>query len=184
MNIVLIHGFNVRDGGKGTIDTLEQPLILLGHDPDKDRADYGWHWLFKVRFNHKKDVQRIANALLWSDAAFTHSNGANYFNQACRIVYKHDPEKKLKVVHFSPAIDNDAEIPKIVTHMVIFATPHDSAVKWADKLWFHKWGNAGRVGYAGSDNRGSTVFFPTVLEHSGWFEKPDFFAGEAMEAIG
>ncbi len=183
-HIILIHGFNVKDGGRGTIDTMAEPLVAMGHSVDKDTADYGWHWLFKVRFNHKKDVKRIAGALLHADVAYTHSNGGNYFNEACGLLHQEHPEKKLKVVHFSPAIDRDAEIPACVTKMVIFSTPHDDAVKWAKMLLFHSWGDAGRVGYTGSDKRGSTKRRSAVKAHSDWFKHPSRYAGQAAKAIG
>lgn len=180
MKIVLVHGFNVRDGGTQTIDRLAQPLRQAGHIVDMDSADYGWHFFFSVRFRHKKDVKRIAAALVDADMVITHSNGANYTHKALNLLAESYPEKRIDVVHFSPALDDDTKIPVLVRRMIVFATPHDNAVRLADLLWFHAWGDMGRVGYMGWDPRGVTIICPQVKGHNAWFDTPARFAKRVL----
>lgn len=174
MRIALIHGFNVRDGGKRTVDTLAPRLIERGHEVDTDSMDYGFHHLFKVRFNHKKEVERIAAAMEKADAVITHSNGANYSMQAAYMI-----SSPIIMLHMSPALNTKVNIPACVTHMEVLHTRNDKAVKAAKWLIFHPWGNMGSAGYKGQDTRGRNhEYTHMVKDHSNWYkgDKATFFA--------
>lgn len=148
MRIVLIHGFNVRDKGARSIDTLAPLFREFGHEVDTDSADYGFQWLVKVRFGflHYEAIQRITCAIAAADAVVTHSNGANYFNQAANLLAGIWPEKKLLVAHVSPALDESAPFPDNVDHAWVLYTSHDLPVKFARVLRGHPWGAMGAYG--------------------------------------
>ena len=55
--VVLVHGYNVRDKGKRSIDKLAPYLEWQGWDVDTDSADYGWWGLFMIYFRDKKKVE-------------------------------------------------------------------------------------------------------------------------------
>ena len=132
--------------------------------------------MLRVRFawGHKKDVKRIAEALLHTDVVVSHSNGANYRAQAMELAHKMDPEKSWIVFDISAALDNDHDYPPYCTHVFVYATPHDKAVRAA--RWFrfnHPWGDMGRVGYKGSRDDVVTWLNPESDEHSDWFSGDD-----------
>ncbi len=181
MKIVLIHGFNVSDAGKRTVDRLAVWLIKLGHTVDMDTADYGLHNLFMVRFFHRKAVNRIADAIENAEAVITHSNGANYTMKAMRKV-----RTTARVVHLSPALNSKTKIPSSISRMYVFRTRHDSAVKWARWIIFHPWGAMGARGYRGTDPRVQNYDHTNrVKGHSDWFtgDNAEFFAGRISELL-
>jgi hypothetical protein len=181
LRVVLVHGFNVRDAGKRTIDTLAEHLEALGHTVDTDTADYGWHSLFIVRFFFKDAVNRIADAIESADAVVTHSNGANYTTKALRKV-----RNKTTVIHLSPALNSKTEIPDSVRSMHVFRTSNDTTVKWAKWLLWHPWGAMGARGYRGRDFRAHNYdYTDRVNGHSGWFngDNPKYFAGQVSEIL-
>lgn len=175
MKIVLIHGFNVRDAGAGTIDTLAPYLEAAGHDIDKDGGDYGWHFLIKVRFGflHYEAVQRITCAIAAADAAILHSNGANYFNQAAELLHGIWPEKKLRAVYISPALDEDVSFPPNVERATVLFTPHDKPVRIARILRGHPWGAMGAYGPNPCPAHVTALEYPSITGHSAWFSKPN-----------
>lgn len=181
MNIVLVHGFHVRDGGFRTVDGLKPVLESHGFEVDTDSADYGYHDLIRVRFFYKKAVSRIAAALQTADAVATHSNGANYTMKALEQV-----NRPITVVHVSPALNSKPTIPASVKHMHVFHTRNDSAVKAARWLLFHSWGSMGAGGYKGHDSRVTNHdYTKRVLGHSDWFRglNTPFFAGRIAQLL-
>jgi len=181
MRVVLVHGFNVSDGGYRTVDGLSPVLKSRGHTTDTDSADYGFHDLIKVRFSHKHAVNRIVQALDQADAVVTHSNGANYTMKALMRV-----SKPITVFHISPALNCKAHVPAVVKRMYIFHTRNDRAVKAAKWLLFHSWGSMGANGYKGFDSRVENLdFTKRVLGHSDWFRglNTPFFAGRIADLL-
>ena len=175
MHIVLVHGFNVRDGGKRTIDQLAGSLRRRGHTVDMDSADYGWHGLIRVRFFHGSAVRRIRTALMSADAVITHSNGANYATKALRKI-----DSKKIVIHLSPALNKRSKPPKAVSEQHVFHSRHDNVVQWARYILFHPWGNMGAYGYMGKDSRVSNHDYTNrIKSHSSWFRNGNttYFAG-------
>jgi len=177
MRVVLVHGFNVKDGGANTVDKLAPYLITHGITPDTDEADYGYFSLLMVRLRKHSAILRIAKALEHSDAVVTHSNGANYAMKALRLVHK----EGIKVVHLSPACNSNTPFPKAVERGWVFFTHSDFWVWLSGFLPFHPWGQMGWRGYTGEDPRIENVDFTDVVNgHSGWFEgqNPEYFAAE------
>lgn len=167
MKIVLIHGFNVKDGGAETVDRLEPHLTALGHTIEKDEADYGFFSLWMVRFRKHSAVLRIVNALSSADAVVAHSNGANYAIKALRLILFN----KLKVVFLSPALNRKTKIPEAVEHLHVFHTRSDWIVWLSGFLWFHPWGRMGQRGYKGNNPNVTNMDFTDVIKgHSDWFK--------------
>jgi hypothetical protein len=175
MKIVLVHGFNVKDGGTHTVDTLIPLIDLEGYEVDKDEGDYGFFNIWMVRFRKSRTRQRVlyrlAKAFETADVIITHSNGANFTTQALDMMGPEYNNKKL-VIHISPALDRDTDIPNAVHHQLVLHTPHDKAVRLSSWLLFHPWGRMGAKGYNGNDNRNTNIKVEAVKGHSSWF-KPE-----------
>jgi hypothetical protein len=172
MKVVLVHGFNVKDGGRGTVDQLAPLIRDAGHVVDLDEGDYGYFNIWMVRFSksktRKRVMHRLAKAFETADVIITHSNGANFATQAMDLMGPEYNHKKL-VIHISPALDKDSEIPNAVKAQLVLHTPHDKAVKLSSWLWFHPWGRMGAKGYSGTDNRNKNLEVGAVKGHSDWF---------------
>ena len=172
MKFVLVHGFNVRDGGRGTTDQLAPFILDAGHTVDLDEGDYGFFNIWMVRFRKSRTRQRVlhrlAKAFETADVIITHSNGANFTTQALDMM-GHEYNNKKLVIHISPALDRDTEIPNAVHHQLVLHTPHDKAVRLSSWLLWHPWGRMGAKGYNGSDNRNTNLKVSAVKNHSAWF---------------
>jgi hypothetical protein len=170
VKIVLVHGFNVSDRGRRTVDTLAPHLRDLGHEPDTDQADYGLHNIFWVRFWWRPTVKRIAKAIQGADAVVTHSNGANYTMKALELLPWDQANTKI-IIHLSPALNRKVKIPAATRAMHVFYTSSDWAVRFSRLLFFHPWGAMGARGYAGTDPRVTNhKYDASVHGHSGWFK--------------
>lgn len=168
MKIVIVHGFNVRDGGKGSIDRLAPYLLTKYPDAnvDIDGADYGHHGLIKVRFFSSEAVARIASALHDADIVITHSNGANYTMKAIRKYVKNN---SLHVIHISPALNRKQHLGDLAFRkMDTFHSDGDWIVRLAGWLPFHSWGPAGAKGIKTDDQRHDNHHLKDP-QHSGWF---------------
>lgn len=174
IKVVFVHGFNVRDKGRKTIDALlpyfrkMYPNAFL----DKDNADYGWHGLIKVRFHHKPAVKRIAKAISNADIVVTHSNGANYTHQALELLKsKGISTDKLHIIHFSPALNRKQKLEKLsFKRLDLFASEGDKIVWLAKLLFLHPWGNAGQKGFITTDERyHQHQYYKTG--HSAWLKE-------------
>lgn len=171
MKIVLIHGFNVKDNGKGSIDRLVAPLLkrLPQAKFDCDSADYGWHFLFRVHFFYwfGGTIKRIAKALEDADVVITHSNGANYCMKAVKRIKNLD----LHIIHLSPALN--AAYPyrrRKFRRCDVLHTLYDSIVGISRYIPFHPWGNGGQVGAKTKDCRVENHNFTKYVDgHSDWF---------------
>lgn len=171
IKIVLVHGFNVFDGGKLSIDVLipylrqQFPNCFI----DKDEADYK-HGLIKVRFFSKSAVKRIAKAIQNADIVITHSNGANYTMRALKLLKKENKENPgLHIIHISPALNRKQKLYKYKFRKISVLYSKSDKVVWLSKwLPFHSWGNAGQKGLITNDERYTGYEF-TRTYHSGWF---------------
>jgi hypothetical protein len=168
MRAVLIHGFNVRDGGSNTVDRLVPYLVDAGIETDCDGADYGYLSLMKVRFMKQSILWRLGKAIEKADVVITHSNGANYAYQALEAIG--GPQCKT-VIHISPAMNRKTTPPFNVRRELDLITPHDKPVRLSSFLLFHPWGRRGAKGYSGPDQRVMNVSHPEVKGHSDWFHQ-------------
>lgn len=168
MRIVLIHGFNVRDGGAGTVDKLVPFLEEAGHEVDKDEADYGWFGLWAVRFRKASAVRRIAKALEHADAVISHSNGSNYEHKALKAL---NGRGCYRVIRLSPALNRTTGAAKNVGRCYVYHTLSDVWTWLSGWLPWHPWGRQGWRGYLGRDDRiVNRDFSDTIRGHSGWFD--------------
>ena len=173
MKFVLVHGFNIRDGGRGTVDQLAPLIRDAGHTVDVDEGDYGYFNIWMIRFKKSKTRQavlyRLAKAFETAQVIITHSNGANFTTQALEFLTTEYNNTKI-VIHISPALDTNTDIPLAVKHQLVLHTPHDKAVKLSTWIPFkHPWGRMGAKGYTGTDNRNTNLKVESVKGHSKWF---------------
>jgi len=184
MKIVLIHGFNVRDGGKNTIDKLAPYLEAAGHEVERDEADYGHFGLFMVRLRKHSAVRRIVKALETADVVVDHSNGANYENKALELLHHH--ARRYQVIRLSPALNRKTSAAANVTACTVFHTRTDFWVWLSGFLPLHPWGRQGQLGYKGADERMHNRDFSDLVKgHSDYFkdENVEFVAKEVLLEI-
>jgi hypothetical protein len=181
MKIVLVHGFNVRDGGQRTVDRLAPYLVKAGHTVDKDNADYGFFSLWMVRLKKHSAVLRIAKAIENADAVISHSNGSNYTNKALRQLEWH--QKTYRVVRLSPALNSGGRVPSNISKGWVFHTRSDFWVWMSGLIPWHPWGRMGQKGYKGDDSRlVNRDFTDLIKRHSDWFtdDNVEFIAKEII----
>ena len=182
--IVLIHGFNVKDGGRNTVDKLAPHLREAGYTVETDEADYGFFSLWMVRFAKHSAVLRIANALKSADIVISHSNGSNYENMALRLLDQH--KKEYVSFRLSPALNRKTPYPVSVKRGFVFHTMSDFWVWVSGFLPFHPWGRMGQRGYSGQDSRIINRDFTDLIRgHSDWFKNGNakFVASEILTAL-
>ena len=181
---VLIHGFNVKDGGARTVDRLAPYLIKAGYEVDKDEADYGNYSLLAVRFRKHSAVRRIVEALKTADVVISHSNGGNYEDKALKALEHHD--RRYRIIRISPALNSKQRVPENVAKGWVFFTKTDKWVWLSGLLRFHSWGRMGQKGYQGDDRRISNRDYSDVIKgHSDWFsdENIQFTVDEVLLAL-
>jgi len=170
MKIVLIHGFNVRDKGRGSIDKLKPYLKKTFPDAliDNDSADYGWDFLLKANYFYwvGDTIDRIANALKDADLVICHSNGANYCQKALNKICN----KKIKVAYLSPALNRHHKFNESFDKCLVMHTNDDKTVSLAKYIPFSSWGDMGKIGALTDDYRVKNIDHTTkILHHSDWF---------------
>jgi len=168
--IVLVHGFNVKDGGAQTVDQLEPHLTELGHSCDLDSADYGYWSLLKIYFGGKRGiVRRLMKAFEFADIIITHSNGANFSNLALEQMDPREGDRPRLLVHFSPALNRKTPIPFSVDHQFVYHSSRDYIVRLSTWLPFLPWGRMGARGYKGDGPNTNIDRSGKIAGHSTWF---------------
>lgn len=176
MTTWLIHGFNVSDGGRGSIGKLER--FLSGHVV---RFSYGWTGLFRLRFTNKQAVRALLRLVKPGDVLIGHSNGA----LICWEVAEQMGDALGGVVVINPAMRRDTLWAKGVKVLCIY-----NSKDWVVQLgraWSrlvslggitpHGWGAAGRYGFTHDkkvlhmDSADDHWSFP-VAGHSMIFKRP------------
>lgn len=163
---VLVHGFNVSDGGKETIATLEPYL----RDYNLQSANYGHFGLLGVRMYNKSIAKMLTGMVVPGSIGIGHSNGCAILARACDLGA---PIKKLILIN--PALDRDWKFCDSLEEIIVLHNIHDHVVTKSKWLFNHPWGELGRTGYEGDDPR--VINVETYAEygvegHSGFFEKP------------
>lgn len=138
----ILHGFNVRDHGAGTLLRLTSTIALLGYCVR--RWPFGWRFLLSVRFGNARRARQIAATLKPGDLLVGHSDGCNLADLAAR--YASLPPKSLHLLYFNPALNRCTKLPETVATCTLYASPNDRALWWARWLPAHRWGDLGRVG--------------------------------------
>lgn len=177
MNIHLFHGFNVRDGGSGSIDKFAPFFTLSG--ASIVQHDYGWVGPLRLRRRNDKAIARSEAAILPGDTLIAHSNGCLI---AWRLVQAGVPVSA--VICIQPALRRDTLWREDVSVLCLY-NPDDWIVSLG-RMWGrfasvanpfrnrHGWGAAGRYGFtAGQPNveNWNTKQPPTpATGHSGIFQ--------------
>lgn len=168
----LVHGFNVSDQGKGTVQTLRPYFEAAGFEVKLWR--YGWRGLLGVRYMNGTFAQLLADAVDDGDIIVGHSNGACL----AKLALDQTEAKLGQLVLINPALDSDAHFAKNCGAIHVWHSPSDSPVAWAKILPWHAWGDMGAVGYRGPYDPRVTPYnkengFPvSSREHSDVFQ-PD-----------
>jgi len=143
-HIVLVHGFNVKDDGDSTINRLEQYVdkrnVLQG--------DYGYFGLWGVRFFNKSIAKTIAGMTPPHSIGVGHSNGCAILTRAAEYGAKFD-----RLILINPALEKDRQFAPHLKRIDIFHNLSDTTVSVSKWLPFHVWGEMGRTGYQGNDQR-------------------------------
>jgi len=169
MKAVLVHGFNVRDGGANTVDKFASELRELGWSVDLDDARYGYWSLWAIYFGFKRNVvRRLMKAFRDADLIITHSNGASFANKALNEMVPRIDGKRL-LVHFSPALNRKTDIPYSIDYQWVFHTRRDWTVRLSSYLPCLPWGRMGSHGYKGKGPNKNMDNTPTMSKHSNWF---------------
>jgi len=139
----LIHGFNVRDMGKGSIDKL------LQHIPNSLDYDYGYVGLISLKKVNRQTINEFLEVIKPGDTIVAHSNG-------CLIAYQIAESISINaIVCINPALRRDTIWPE-KTSVLCLANKTDWIVElgriWARLVSLggirtHGWGSAGRHGF-------------------------------------
>lgn len=170
--IILIHGWNVRDGGASTVGRLAGPLRELGHEVEA----YGYGWAIAYRTTRRRSerfAEILAPQLRPGDVLVAHSNGARIAYQASwRVCHPLGP-----MVWLHPALDRWRVPGGHVPRLLVYHSGRDFATRLARLVPMSPWGSMGTHGYA--PPRWSTLPpDPRVVEiddggrHSGWALHP------------
>ncbi len=148
-----VHGFNVRDYGRGTVDKLHPHFRAEGFDPEE--FDYGWIGLLGVRFWNGMLARQLTTLAEHESSIFDplpigigHSNGCALLHLA-----SHMGAPFRRLIYINPALDKDATPGKNVDRVDIWHSPSDVPVQLAKWIPGHAWGEMGATGYVGDDPR-------------------------------
>lgn len=175
--IHLVHGFNVRDNGKGTTDTLRPYFEALKYTVIEH--DFGYRFLLGVRFGNAKRARELAGKLKPGDILVGHSDGCNIITQALRHRCKeHGSGESYQCIFFNPALNRNTMQADNVCKVLVFCTPTDRVVWLAKFSQINRpWGQMGRLGYRGPQmDIYRNIFYESLflndMKHSGIFQKP------------
>lgn len=180
----LVHGFNVTDGGAGSVGKLAPYFEAAGFEVKRFR--YGWKGLLGVRRSNGTFAQLLADVVNPGDIIVGHSNGGCLAKLAADL-----GAPAAQLVLINPALDADARFAQQVGRIHIWHSPSDKPVTWARWLPWHAWGDMGAIGYRGpydprvmSYNK-ENGFPVSSREHSDVF-KPhilSFFGPEIVRSV-
>lgn len=179
MTTHLIHGFNVSDGGRGSVGRLAPWLH------DTRLHDYGWTFLLRLHWVNEDAVETLLDQVKTGDVLVAHSNGGLI---EWRLVWEllHRGITPGAVVCIQPALRRDTLWPDSVPVLCCY-NPADWIVSLG-RIWGrfasvtnpwrerHGWGSAGRHGFtegqANVTNLDTTSQHPQATGHSGIFQPP------------
>ena len=172
--IYLLHGFNVRDGGDGTVNKLIP--YLTGHGYNVKSIKYGHVGRFGVRFFNDNTAATIASTIEPHSIIIAHSNGAALVYEAAKLGARFS-----QVFLINPALDSTKDIAN-TEWTTVFHSPTDMWTRLAAWIPFSNWGSMGAVGFRGARCTGNHISFnlDVLLHdrvgHSGVFKKNAYVA--------
>ena len=148
---ILVHGFNVWDGGKSTVGRLKEYFQAEGVRCIV--INYGWFGIGRTYIKNGKVADRVieaCNVVKMVDPETRiilvgHSNGCAIIHNACGRYWA----RVHQGVYINPALDVDATIRHSMGKLTVWYSPSDKPVRWSKWLPFHPWGEMGRIGYHG-----------------------------------
>lgn len=176
---ILVHGYNVSDGGEKTVQKLQKYFYELSRQTTFN-WNYGHFNLMNVIFKNKKVAKRIKDYVSnvkkgKSCYAVGHSNGCAILVNSARQGARFD-----KLLLINPALKVDTVFPENIGEIIVVHTKHDvptNVAKILDKIPFlclaipNAWGAMGKNGYKGKDKRVTNLNMSKVLKgHSDVFE--------------
>ena len=193
MTVYGVHGWYEQDKGKGSVGSLAPAFEesglnyrLIGHEWPRlpVRA------LLKQRKRTREVAAKLASQLKDHDSVIGFSNG----NPVIRHAIEQSGVLIRTWVAIAPALPRSVEIPLNVQRVIVLHSDGDWAVSagrgWAwinPAHWVlgHDWGDMGRVGYTGSDNRVDNWPSRRGVSHGGWFddEPLEYWGPRIAEAV-
>ncbi len=150
MRAHLFHGFNVTDGGRGSVGNLIPHLEAVGIEPILH--GYGWTGPVRLRLVNRRVVRDLVDHIEPGDVLIGHSNGF----LICRKLVHAVGHNIRAVVGIQPCVRRDLWWANSVSVLCLY-NPHDLAVQFGrawgrlSTLWTpwapHGWGAAGRYGF-------------------------------------
>ena len=177
--VILVHGFNVSDDGKGTTGRIAS-LFRKYDRYEVAEFSSGWRGLLGVRVSNKRRAQQLAKEVRAGDILIGHSDGCNLIDMALHELSSLH-KAKVGCVYFNPALDRDTALSPIVSKCIVFHTESDKIVWLSRWLAFHPWGEMGMKGYRATrtslhDKRYQNISYESLnhhrLGHSGIFKDP------------
>ncbi len=180
--IILLHGFNVSDGGENTVGKLRPYLARAGFT-NVNMPTYGWFDLVGTWGLNRRFARFLSGLSEPGDVVIAHSNG-------CAMAYRAAMQPDCDFSHMvfinpalRPTLPNP--IPSKIKSLQVWHSPSDKAVA-AARLFslFTLWGNMGAVGYKGpADTRVTNFnkqddFWESSKAHS------DVFTDDLLEFFG
>lgn len=178
MTTWLVHGFNVSDGGDGSINRLAPHL-----SPVVQEYRYGWTGLVGLSCANRRAVRGLLQVVRPGDSLVAHSNGCLIAWQLARMVGR----DLRSVVCVNPALRRDTlwNVPVLCLHnstdWVVQLGRAWGRLFPVDGIEAQGWGAAGRYGFTAGqehvtnlDTSESWLDRP-VKGHSGLFREPEYW---------
>lgn len=147
--IIVAHGLNTKDGGRGSTDKLIPGLRKMGFDVDE--GDTGYMFLLRARLGTPVAAAML-ESLTRNDPrrmiGVGFSNGCNVLSQAAQLGARFD-----RLVYLSPALNRKTKLARQVKRCDVLHTRRDFWTDVAALIPLSKMGPMGARGAAGPDMR-------------------------------
>lgn len=185
---ILVHGFNVWDGGRATVGKLRP--FLSARDVPYISINYGHVGLIGTRLKNNKIAMRVAESVCTAAEAghrpvvIGHSNGCAIIHLAMNLVDSVWPGA-VDLIYINPALEKSARVSAAAGRLDVWHSPSDRPVRWSK--WLPRssarpWGEMGAVGFVGHDprvtNHNKELMTPSSKGHS------DLFSAELLPFYG
>lgn len=140
--IYLIHGFNVKDGGATTTDSIRPYMEEKGFIVRE--IDYGFFHRVRVKLCNPGVARAISTIVEPGSSCIAHSNGGALAYLACEFGAPFD-----YVSLVNPALDSSLALAKQVKKVDVWYSPNDPWTNLAQYIPWSIWGAQGKTGYTG-----------------------------------
>ena len=183
--VILVHGFNVKDGGFGTVERLTP---LLASRADKVVAlRYGYFGFMSTYYLNDGVAVRLSNLInlavsmgYYKITVIGHSNGCAIMHRASYKLIRDIKIDQLQYIYINPALDRE-KTPNNATinQLHVLYSPDDKAVKLT-KLIPRKlrknWGQMGRKGVS----PGIMAAIGSPISESRWIKQYQIYGGHSF----